>query len=590
MRPRLLLFVIATVIAATLPARAYIDIQPTLGRIINESQWIALVRVEKVSRAKRAIIYSKVTDLRGKWPGDGAAIRHQLTDGDPPRPPRELLDWAQPGRAAVIFAGRHGALVCTGQSWYRTAAPALDATDDKAWWRMTLDCPELALAYRGSARRLADAVRAMLAGQTVVITTVAHGAQGRGSFSDVVFNALQAGPPPAMQRLRASLQMPSTIYDINERSPSFVGLGALGDGDDQRLIEQAKSPDAWDRADAVDELSLFGSNAPAAAAKTIGDLLADPQPIVRLHAAAALLAIDGKRADARETLAKALVDASPDVRREAAHCLGRLGNGATFALPDLEKALTHEPDDDARLPIIETIGLIGSDAARCTSTVVARLDQPALRVYAAEALGRIGPTASNALPKLADLIKSDDAETQWTAAKAMVLIGGPGARPVVPFLVKRLEAAPRGRELYQLTWMLGLLGPVAKDATPALARARWRDNELASMAMWAVAPEEGFPWQLGYRADRDCDLWLFADYIQRMGPRADGAAVALVDALLDGTAGRVPSWGYHLLVARSAAALPRLTQAVNDPARRSRALFVLRQMGDAGRVALKRVD
>ncbi|HEY7118126.1 MAG TPA: HEAT repeat domain-containing protein, partial [Tepidisphaeraceae bacterium] len=491
MHSRTLLFV-ATAIVATLPARAYIDIQPTLGRIVNESQWIALVRVEKASRTKRAILYSKVADLLDRWPGDGV-IRHQLTDGDPPRPPRELLDWAQPGRQAVIFAGRHGALVCTGQSWYRTAAPA--ATDDDAWWRMTLDCPELALAYRGSARRLADAVRAMLLRQTVVITTVAHGAQGRGSFSDVVFNALQAGPPAAMQRLRASLQMPGTIYGINEQSPWFVGLGVLGEGDEQRLTAQAASTDPWERADAVDELSLAGSRASAAAVEAIGRLLADPQVVVRLHAAAALLAIDPKRADAQAALTGGLGDASADARREAARCLGRLGRGAAFAAPELEKAIGHEPDGDVRRALIEAVGLIGPDASGAAPRLLALLDQAPVQVCAAEALGRIGPGATEALPKLAALLKSDDGQVQWAAAKAMVLIGGPGARPVVPFLVKRLEAAPRGRELYQLTWLLGLLGPVARDALPALAVARWRDRELASMAMWAVAPEEAFPWQ-----------------------------------------------------------------------------------------------
>ena len=66
------------------------------------------------------------------------------------------------------------------------------------------------------------------------------------------------------------------------------------------------------------------------------------------------------------------------------------------------------------------------------------------------------------------------------------------------------------------------------------------------------------PWQLGYHADRPCDLWLFADYIERMGARADGAAVALAEKIVKGKAGRVPSWGYHLLVARADAAVSAL--------------------------------
>jgi hypothetical protein len=155
---------------------------------------------------------------------------------------------------------------------------------------------------------------------------------------------------------------------------------------------------------------------------------------------------------------------------------------------------------------------------------------------------------------------------------------------VVPFLIAHLQKAPRGRELYQLTWLLGLLGPVADEAVPELQAARFRDNELATMAIWAIRPEEKFPWQLGYWADRDCDLWLFADYIDRMGPqRTKGAALDLMDALVNGRAGRVPSWGYHLLAARSEVVVPALMALVKDaPARRKlRAVKLLGYLGPA---------
>jgi HEAT repeat protein len=206
-----------------------------------------------------------------------------------------------------------------------------------------------------------------------------------------------------------------------------------------------------------------------------------------------------------------------------------------------------------------------------------------VRCQAAEALGRIGAGAAGALPGLAKMVEdAGDPDAQWSAAKAIVLIGGEGARPVVPFLIRRTEVAPRGRELYQLTWLLGLLGPVAKEAVPALREAQGRDNELVTMALWAISPEDQFPWQLGYRADRPCDLWLFADYIERMGPaRTKGAALALVDQILHNRSGRVPSWGYHLLRARAEVTVPVLIDALkNAPATQKRwAAWVLGRMG-----------
>jgi hypothetical protein len=50
--------ILGTVLVATgaRPAAAYVDIQPTLGRMVNEARWVFVVRVERVSREKGAII------------------------------------------------------------------------------------------------------------------------------------------------------------------------------------------------------------------------------------------------------------------------------------------------------------------------------------------------------------------------------------------------------------------------------------------------------------------------------------------------------------------------------------------------------
>src|SRR5688572_24844158 len=125
MKTRPTLFVCALLLAAAPAARAYIDISPTLGRIILESPNIALVEVEKAHREKHIVIYRKVEDIRGHFQ-DGP-IRHQLTDGHPPREPRHILDWASPGQRAVLFGYRNTTLICIGHCWYeahRATTPA----------------------------------------------------------------------------------------------------------------------------------------------------------------------------------------------------------------------------------------------------------------------------------------------------------------------------------------------------------------------------------------------------------------------------------------------------------------------------------
>jgi HEAT repeat protein len=542
----------------------YIDISPTLGRIVAESHEIAVVRVEKMHRDHRVVVYRKVEDIKGRL-ADGP-IKHLLTDGHPPREPRHILDWAAEGQVAVVFAYRGTMLLCTGTCWYEahSAGGGGEGEGVTSWWRMSLDRPELALVYCGSPNRLAKHAKEILEGKKVVVTTLAHGAQGRGAFSECVFNDMQAGALPPVQRLYASLRMPGRVYDIDTSSPWFVGMGAIGKQDLPTAVKALDAAEARDRIDALNDLASLGSDAKEALL-AVRKLFADPDVRVRLSAATAVALIDSQDRQAVQVLIAGLSDPSPLARRLAAQCIARIGARGASALNPLMKLVTGpDPDADVRVAAIGAVGRIGAAAGGAAPELIKLLDDAGLRCAAAESLGRIGPAAAAALPALAKALSDANATWQWTASRAMVLIGGEGARPVVPFLVSRTERAPRGRELYQLTWLLGLMGPVAKDAVPVLRDAQERDNELASMAVWAILPEEVYPWQIGYRADRPCDLWLFADYIERMGERATPAAGVLAKRILEGTAGRVPSWGYHLMRARPEAAVPVLRKGLES--------------------------
>src|SRR5439155_27388321 len=69
------------------PARAYIDLPPTLGRLVQyDATHIVVMRVDKVSKEKQVIVYQKVADLKGKYHGD--RIRHHIPrrSTDPPGP------------------------------------------------------------------------------------------------------------------------------------------------------------------------------------------------------------------------------------------------------------------------------------------------------------------------------------------------------------------------------------------------------------------------------------------------------------------------------------------------------------------------
>jgi HEAT repeat protein len=580
-------------------AQAYIDVTPSLGRIIKDSGQIVVLQVEKVNREKQAVVYRKVTDLKGKCPAD--QVTHVLTDG-------RTLTWAEEGKTAVAFMAPGGpCVVCTGGGWYECHA------QQDSWWRLSLERPELLLAYAGSVLKLRGHVEAMVAGKEAVITTAVHGAGDQAMTFEIAFNQLQGSSSRPLQRIRASLGMPDQVYLIGTQPRYFVGLGSVGAEDLPQVIRALQSPDPLTRIGAADDLLSLADTvandgmrqaagpAPATrredakaiarrASPALAQALGDADALVRLHVAAALARFEPTQPKAAAALREGLRDRDARVRKTAAEGLGRAGIAARPAVPALLVSV-QDTDASVRRAAIEALGAIGSDAGDAVPALMKALGDPAARCPAAEALGRIGARARPSMAALAEALSDPDERVRWAAARSMALIGGPEAKGVLPFLIQALENA-RGRDLYNITLYLGILGPVAKEAMPALQRARARDHELVDMALWAIQPENRFPWELGYTNDRDCDLWLFVAYIRHMGDRAKPAAAALADRLVKDAAGHVPSWGYRLLAEQPDAAVPVLTKALAEgtPKARARVAAALGRMGPAARGAVKALE
>src|SRR3954463_4986576 len=112
--------VIASLLGFATPSGAYIDASPTLGRLVKESTNIVVLRVGKVSKDRRAILYTKAADLKGKYPAD--QFKHRLTAGWHPGESKLILDWAEPGRVAFCFLNGKSAVTCIDNYWYGAAA------------------------------------------------------------------------------------------------------------------------------------------------------------------------------------------------------------------------------------------------------------------------------------------------------------------------------------------------------------------------------------------------------------------------------------------------------------------------------------
>ena len=184
-----------------LPARAYVEVPFSLGKVIADSTNIIVLRVDKVDREKNLIIYTKVSDLKGKQPGD--VMKHNIGQaGFHPREWQNVMAWAEVGQTAVMFHNGGSSEICIKDYWYQCGAGG-------EWWNMIHAEPYLLRSYCGKPEKLIAAVTAILAGQEVTVPAMVDGDK----------TAIQLRTA-RVQRIKASL----AIQDYNA-TRDFAGWG-----------------------------------------------------------------------------------------------------------------------------------------------------------------------------------------------------------------------------------------------------------------------------------------------------------------------------------------------------------------------------
>ncbi|OAI48957.1 hypothetical protein AYO44_06630 [Planctomycetaceae bacterium SCGC AG-212-F19] len=149
-------------------ARAYIDVPPqTLGRMCSYSTDIAVLRVEKVDKQKRVILFRKVQVLKGDWPGE--IIRHAVA-----KEMSHVLDWAEPGKTALTFyvkTDHIAGYTYIDKYWYVNRRVTIDAkvVDDRLSWIAEYAQPLQLRTYSGKPENLTTAISAILKGEEVVV-------------------------------------------------------------------------------------------------------------------------------------------------------------------------------------------------------------------------------------------------------------------------------------------------------------------------------------------------------------------------------------------------------------------------------------
>ncbi len=554
-------------------ARPYVDLAPTLARIVRESQAITVVEVDKFARDKGVVVLKKVRDLKGETGSD--AVKHELIRQSEAAVDRSVLEWAEPGRRAVVFATGKSAVVCLGESWYQISSAG------DGWWKIGPPRPDLPLAYYGTLSRLEEAVPLIVAGKSAIITALPHGADNQGGSYDLALN--RAGLPGVVrvERIRASLRMPDMALGIGKNPAYVVGSGRAGPEDVDGLRAKLKAGDAVTRSESAADLGFISPPA-ADAVADLTKLLDDDSAMVRMSAAAALARIKPSDKRGLDVLEQGLKTSDAVTRRHAARSAGLAGSAAA---PLAEKLgdLLKDQDPLVRRLALQAIATLGPAASKSLEAVTPLLDDQDTAIDAADALGRMGTEARPALKKLAKLLDSDAATVRWAGVRAMCQIGGDDAAPAVKFMVHELPTATE-IDGYNMLIYLSLMGPVAKEAIPAIRNSRVRNPVLRQIAAWAIDPATDLP-QFGPfgGGDDEVTTFIIAGYIQEAGEHLKPAAKTLLERIMEGKAGNVPGWGYKLLARCPEDCLTVLTAALADKERavRERAVVTLGYMGHA---------
>lgn len=556
------------------PAQAYVDLAPTIAKVIRDAQAIMLAEVVSLDRDQRLITLREKTMLKGA-PGAAPAVHH-VGDAEKAIIPRAIVQWAEPGAKAVVFSSPRVAIVCIGQSWYQLKRSGND-------WTLGAERPELTLTYYGSVTRLETALPQILAGRDAILTMVPHGDERNVGF-DLALNRMAYPGLVTVQRVRANLKMPGTVWSVSNNPAYLQGLGPVDEEELPTLMAQLQSEDPTARASAAEDLrqmaEILGASRTRIAIQALESCLDDLAPRVRCSAAATLLRITHGHDRALAVLARGLSSDDPVTRRDAATAAAVTGKPGISLVPTLA-ALLKDRDEAVRFAALEAIGTLGPIAAAARDAVVPLLDSPEDMIAAADALGRMGPRARPVPAQMLKMLASQPPAVRLAALRGMAQIGGKESLPAAQYIAREISTVNE-IDAYNMVELLALLGPIASEPASQIRTVPMPNGIVFQAANWAMNAPAGFPW-LGSEANNFGPIGdsVYAGFVEALGERLRPCALELAPRLMQGTAGNVPPWAYKILNAAPDESIATFAPHLQDTDKslRERAAIYLARMG-----------
>lgn len=570
----LLGFVAVSLISLPRQCLAYVDLAPTIAKVIQDAKTICVLELSSFDRKSGTASYKALKTLKGQ-PGT-SPLTHQVASDGTNFVPRAIIQWAQPGAHAVVFSSSKTAIVCIGQAWYQLK-------DSGTSWKLGADRPELALTYYGSVARLEAALDKILAGSDAVLTILPHVVGQNASF-DFSLNRLAYPALIRVERVRANLRMPGTVWSVANNPDYKIGMGPVDEEDLPSLLKQLQSTDPEACAAAAEDIrqltDITGAARTSSAIAPLETCLTNSSPHVRCSAAGTLLRITHGHSGALEMLTSALSSDDAGLRRDSANASAVTGRAGTPLLP-LLSGLLYDTDDSVQYAALRALGTLGPVALPAREAIIPLLDSPETKIDAADALGRMGPGAQPVPPQLASMLLDDQQSVRQAALRCMAQLGGKEALPAADYIVREISQASEV-DAFNMVEYLALLGPIASKPAYEIRTVRIPNYVLIAAANWAINAPEVFPWtggatdSIGALGDA-----IYASLVVELGERIKPCALALAPKLMNNTAGSVPEWGYKILNAAPEESIAKIAPhlAAPDKVHRERAAIILARMG-----------
>lgn len=186
----------------------------------------------------------------------------------------------------------------------------------------------------------------------------------------------------------------------------------------EKLVNPTDSIEEWEKAN--QELLEFGQEA----IPLLADKLKNGNEIERETAASAIVALGSDAKAALPELRLALKDVLPFVQVNAAVALIQFPDEHKKAIPALVALLEHS-DESVRQMATMNLAILGTEASNHVADLTRMLeksDGPDLLLPVVELLGRIGPAAEDAVPKLKQIAFEQKGEISAAANSAIKLI------------------------------------------------------------------------------------------------------------------------------------------------------------------------